>query len=513
MPRLGFGFGQALTFQSILGPAISAPSAYSDAALATLTLGPIGYYRLDEESGSTAADSSGNGYDGTYVNTTLDQEPLIQDGRAVSFDGSGDKVQLPAEYGGFGNGNWSCALWAKPAVVGEPMRMVGIGSSSANNFGWYVSTNGSNRVVFFWVDTSDSFTNVVSNYTTAVDERVFVVAVRDGNTNRLYINGVEDNTNTLDNNGTLNSADSVQLLGSQGGNNPPEWNGVLDEVAIFDYALDPDDIQNLYLVGLGEEVSALSIAVVSYDSQFYDVSSRSADPTGFRIRPNGEDLWVLDPGDDRVYEYNMTTPWDLDTMTYSTTQFNASGQTDNPRDIAWKPDGLKFFLTGTDNNRLYQYTCSSAWQINTASYDSVSFNIGAQATSAQKCVVRDNGTQFYILDFSSTSIYQYSMSVAWDLSTASYASKLFDISTEVTEPAGFWFQDDGKRMFVADRAARAVYQYDLSTAWDVSTAAYNLISADISAQEAQPYDVQLVPEVSKMFTIGREDDRIYRFSI
>ena len=65
--------------------------------------------------------------------------------------------------------------------------------------------------------------------------------------------------------------------------------------------------------------------------------------------------------------------------------------------------------------------------------------------------------------------YQYSLSTAWDVSTASYDNK------EVAQnnyPGRLNFQPNGKRMFnnynysYSDR----VFQFSLSTAWDISSA-------------------------------------------
>jgi hypothetical protein len=62
--------------------------AYADEVLAD---SPYAYWRLDDTSGTTATDTSGNGRTGTYSGTpTLDQGPLIQDGRAVLFDATDD---------------------------------------------------------------------------------------------------------------------------------------------------------------------------------------------------------------------------------------------------------------------------------------------------------------------------------------------------------------------------------------------------------------------------------------
>lgn len=66
----------------------------SEVATAILALNPIGYWKLDETSGSTAFDSSGFGRDGVYNGPTLGGQ-LGPDGVGyATFDGSNDRVQI-----------------------------------------------------------------------------------------------------------------------------------------------------------------------------------------------------------------------------------------------------------------------------------------------------------------------------------------------------------------------------------------------------------------------------------
>ena len=76
-------------------------------------------------------------------------------------------------------------------------------------------------------------------------------------------------------------------------------------------------------------------------------------------------------------------------------------------------------------------------------------------------------------------INQYSLSTAFDISTATLIS-----TTQLTEPGedddefaflphAIEFKPDGSRMFVIRNTGTLVYQYDLSTPWDVSTISFS----------------------------------------
>ncbi|MBA7589123.1 hypothetical protein ES708_31198 [subsurface metagenome] len=71
----------------------------------------------------------------------------------------------------------------------------------------------------------------------------------------------------------------------------------------------------------------------------------------------------------------------------------------------------------------------------------------------------------------------------WDVSTATYEDKLKDVSGQDTSPNGVFFKPDGTKMYIMGYATDTVYQYSLSTAWDVSTATYDAKFKDVSSQD------------------------------
>ena len=103
--------------------------------------------------------------------------------------------------------------------------------------------------------------------------------------------------------------------------------------------------------------------------------------------------------------------------------------------LEFKADGTKMYVMdygGTDS--VFQYTLSTAWDISTASYDSKSFSLSAQDTSNQGIFMRQTMALNYILWRQMIQVYQYTLSTAWDISTASYDSKSYSVNSEETTP-------------------------------------------------------------------------------
>ena len=68
----------------------------------------------------------------------------------------------------------------------------------------------------------------------------------------------------------------------------------------------------------------------------------------------------------------------------------------------------------------------------------------------------------------------------FDFSGGSYTSKSFSIVSQDGTPEGIYFKSDGTTMYMVGSATDAVYQYSLSTAWDVSSAYCDVSSFHLS---------------------------------
>lgn len=145
-------------------------------------------------------------------------------------------------------------------------------------------------------------------------------------------------------------------------------------------------------------------------------------------------------------------------------------------------------------------------------YSSASFGVGSQESVPQGLFFKPDGTKMYVSEGNQQSVYQYSLSSAWNLSTASYDSKEADVSVTVdSEPEGVSFNSDGTKMYVADFWEEKLYQYSLSTPWDVSTASYDSVSLDISNEDNAPLDIVFMPTDNKMYVLGGENDSVYQY--
>jgi len=119
----------------------------------------------------------------------------------------------------------------------------------------------------------------------------------------------------------------------------------------------------------------------------------------------------------------------------------------------------------------------------------------------------------YILDFTGTIIYQYTLSTPNDISTASYDSVSYDASAQSSNPNGIFVSEDGTKLVIADNAL--VYEYDISTPYDISTSSYTGNSYNPTEGSGNPNDVAFDPNGQRMFVLkaGGADDDVYEYDL
>jgi len=209
---------------------------------------------------------------------------------------------------------------------------------------------------------------------------------------------------------------------------------------------------------------------ITYSSylQLKDVGAQETSPQGIFFKPDGLKMYVVGATGDDVNEYDLSSAWDISTATYLQV-FSVSAQDTSPRDLFFKPDGLKMYVVGATNDSVYEYDLSSAWNVSTASYLQTK-SVSAQDTTPTGVFFKDDGTKMYVVGGTGNDINEYDLSSAWDISTASYLRN-FSVVSQTTLPQGVFFKSDGLKMYII--AANNIFEYSLGTAWNISTAAYS----------------------------------------
>ena len=265
-------------------------------------------------------------------------------------------------------------------------------------------------------------------------------------------------------------------------------------------------------VTLGDVVRVgYEMSTATYANKSFDPSSQEVAPLTIAFSTDGLRMFILGGINDTVFQYTLSTAWDVSTATYANKLFDPSDQGISFRYIAFSTDGLRMFILGDSNNTVFQYTLSTAWDVSTATYANKSFDPSGQDPLPVSMAFSTDGLRMFILGDSNNTVFQYTLSTAWDVSTATYANKSFDPSGQETVPISMAFSTDGLRMFILGLNNDTVFQYTLSTAWDVSTATYANKSFDPSGQETVPISMAFSTDGLRMFILGTGNYTVFQY--
>ena len=106
----------------------------------------------------------------------------------------------------------------------------------------------------------------------------------------------------------------------------------------------------------------------------------------------------------------------------------------------------------------------------------------------------------FILGEGNGAVYAYNLSTGFDVSTASFINN-FSVASQENSPQGLAFNNDGTKMFITGDGGKDVNEYTLSTGFDVSTASF-VDSFDISSEDGLPNGLAFNSDGTKMFVLS-----------
>ena len=263
-----------------------------------------------------------------------------------------------------------------------------------------------------------------------------------------------------------------------------------------------------------------------FETSSPSMTSENNIPHGIFFKPDGTRYYMIGSQGSKegVYEYSMTTAWDVSTATYTGNYFDISHYSaDAWRSISFKPDGTRLFLTNEDSDTIKAYDLDIAWDLSSFDTDDFgsieTFNLDGATTIVENKpkghYFREDGLKLYIVGETNNSAIEYNLSSAFDLtSIIGNTSQSYDIGASVspaeTEINGIHFKPDGTRMYTGGNDNNVVYEHILSTPWDVSTATFNT-SESINSEDTQIHDVKWKPDGSKMYIVGHGSDKVHQY--
>jgi len=208
---------------------------------------PISHWTFDETSGTTVYDSA-DGHNGTIAG-----DPVWTTGEidgCLDFDGSGDYVNFgDVDQFEFRDNDFTISFWFKTEGAHDAESIISkydiyLGKQ------WLFQQTSDNKINFatYYTETGGDGLVSTEGY---INQWTHVTAVRDGSAKYLYINGVFDSTGIC--NGIVEGTTAPVLIGAISATAGTIsyyqfFNGKIDDVRIYDYALSANEAYQLYQI-------------------------------------------------------------------------------------------------------------------------------------------------------------------------------------------------------------------------------------------------------------------------
>ena len=248
--------------------------------------------------------------------------------------------------------------------------------------------------------------------------------------------------------------------------------------------------------------TAWDVTTTGFQTARYSVGLLQTLPTGLFINSEGSRVVICGDTSDDSDQFVMGG-------------FITGDQDTFPQDLFFKTDGTRMYQLGDQANDVNEYSLSTAWDLGTATFTQRSGTLAASSPSGLS--FKPDGTRMYVLGFSNERVYEYSLSVAWDVSTITLVRN-FSVTAQESEPLALYFKpDDGTKMYVGGRTSGVgpvgrIHEYSLSTGWDVSTATF-VQTLSVTDKEQIPTGISFKPDGSKMFIDGYLSDSVHEYNL
>jgi hypothetical protein len=201
--------------------------------------GPTGYWKLDERTGASANDASGNGNTLTLSGSSWGAGKF---GGAWSGDGTNRIEQAldDADFDFAASEEFTLSMWFKSDSTSNPASQEYLYSKGGNsNIGYFIRINTSGQLVFGAEYTGDGNIDDSANPPTDYYDNKwhFLSAIKKGTTEmKIYVDGVLVDTDSSITNSTLANSQVLRLGDLNSADNGSEFNGDIDDVKVYRYA-------------------------------------------------------------------------------------------------------------------------------------------------------------------------------------------------------------------------------------------------------------------------------------
>ena len=260
-------------------------------------------------------------------------------------------------------------------------------------------------------------------------------------------------------------------------------------------------------------LSSNTLASITYKQSSSSLDSVTNALRGINFNPDGTKMYVTEgQGTEEVLQYSLSTAYDVNTATLvSTTPLT---NVNLPHAIEFKSDGTMMYVIDNTGTRVEQFTLSTAWDASTLSHDD-DYSVSGE-NQLRGLTFKPDGTRMYVIGAQKEIVYQYTLSTPWDVASATKTNESDDFTSDESDPRNVQLNSDGTIMYIGGNNDDEINKYTLSTAYDVSTASLS-DTYSVSSQSGRMRGFILADNGSKLYVTDDIDSPseniIYEYDI
>lgn len=194
--------------------------------------------------------------------------------------------------------------------------------------------------------------------------------------------------------------------------------------------------------------------------------------SGFIFCPDGSKLYVCEGLTSKIFQYDIGTPFYLDSAVYEDITLDI--QEDTVIYGIHAIDNNHLYVIGQNEDTIFQYQAILAFYGNnlvTGTHKTLDISDKIPSTGSS-CMMSSDGMHFYATGLGVDNLFQWDLSTAWDINTATFVGSCGTVIFDNGYCWGLWITTDGSRAYSnlsSGAGSIVLVQYVFGTPFDVTT--------------------------------------------
>ena len=202
-------------------------------------------------------------------------------------------------------------------------------------------------------------------------------------------------------------------------------------------------------------------------------------PHAIEFKPDGTKMYVIRSDGTAgntvaIEQFSLSTPWDSSTITWTARTDLQTGCTTSiqSRGLDFKPDGTRVFIGNEGNDIIAQYDLTTPWDVTSMTNQQCSPSISSDETKMRNIQLSSDGNFLYVGGNTGDDINKYSLTTPFNITSITLETS-YSISTQTGEMRGFIFSSNFTKLYVtgddgSSSDDNVIYEYDLDCAGTIT---------------------------------------------